>query len=163
MLPASAHSFLPSSHFLPDRPKLRSKSTSFQRSSSDSLLFQAFILVLGTPSEIRQNHTEAEYSFMRSPLRKSRAPALTGFPSLPWQLAQLTSGLVSPMNSLRPSSAFAASPHQSDGMCLSAYSAGAGGGGTIGPSPPPSPPQAATTSPTPINQPSCSFLHSFMN
>src|SRR5687767_4099556 len=83
MLPASAHSFFPSSHFLPANPKLRSNNTSFQRSSSESLLFQAFIFVLGTPSEMRQNQTESEYSFMRSPLRKSRAPALTGLPSLP--------------------------------------------------------------------------------
>src|SRR5262249_46655580 len=136
-------------------------SMSFQRSSSDSLLFHAFILVLGTPSEIRQNHTESEYSFMRSPLRKSRAPALTGLPSFPWQLAQLTSGLVSPMNSLRPSSILAASPHQSAGMCLSAYSAGAGGGGTIGPSPP-SPPHAAMTNPNPINKPKCTVFHCFI-
>src|SRR5262249_151664 len=134
MLPASAHCFFSTSQALPDRPKFRSNSISFHRSSSESLVFHAFILVLVTPSEIRQNPTESEYSFIRSPLRKSLAPALTGFPSLPWQLAQLTSGFVSPMKSFLPSSILAASVHQPAGMCLSAYSAGAGGGGTMGPS-----------------------------
>src|SRR5215510_779681 len=149
MVPESAHSFFSESQALPANPKFRSNSISFQRSSSESLLFQAFILVLGTPSEMRQNQTESEYSFIRSPLRKSLAPALTGLPSLPWQLAQFTSGFVSPMNSFRPSSALAASAHQPAGICLSAYSAGAGGGGTIGPSPLS---QAATSSPRPITQ-----------
>src|ERR1043165_5820191 len=59
-LPTATHSFFPLSHSLPFKPKFRSNSTSFQRSSSDSLLFHAFILVFGTPSDIRQNHTESE-------------------------------------------------------------------------------------------------------
>jgi hypothetical protein len=42
------------------KPKFRSNNRSFQRSSSESLLFQAFIFVLGTPSEMRQNQTESE-------------------------------------------------------------------------------------------------------
>src|SRR6266545_1931123 len=58
--PTGTHDFLLASHSWPFSPKLRSKATSFQRSSSESLVFQAFILVLGTPSAIRQNQTESE-------------------------------------------------------------------------------------------------------
>ena len=60
MLAASTQDFFSLSQALPANPKFRSNKTSFQRSSSDSLLFQAFIFVLGTPSEILQNHTESE-------------------------------------------------------------------------------------------------------
>src|SRR6267143_248799 len=59
-LAASTHDFLSASHPFPARPKFRSNNITFQISSSDSLLFHAFIFVLGTPSEIRQIHTESE-------------------------------------------------------------------------------------------------------
>src|SRR5712691_9655361 len=106
----------------------------FHRSSSGSLLFQAFILVFGTPSEIRQNQTLSEYCFIRSVLRKSRAPALTGLPSLPWQDEQLTSMFLTPSKISLPSAMTFSSAHHPAGMCLSAYSGGAGGGGWMGPS-----------------------------
>jgi len=41
-------------------PRKGNVNITFQISSSDSLLFHAFIFVLGTPSEIRQIHTESE-------------------------------------------------------------------------------------------------------
>src|SRR5262245_18245664 len=59
-LAASTHNFLSGSHPFPGIPKLASNNTSFQTSSSDSLLFHPFIFVLGTPSAIRQAHRESE-------------------------------------------------------------------------------------------------------
>lgn len=59
-LAVSTHNFFSASHLVPANPKLRVNNTSFQTSSSDSLLFHAFIFVLGTPSAIRQAHTESE-------------------------------------------------------------------------------------------------------
>src|SRR4029077_4338031 len=58
--PASTQAFFPASQTFPASPKLRSYNTSFQTSSSDSLLFHPFIFVLGTPSAIRHAHTESE-------------------------------------------------------------------------------------------------------
>ena len=89
---------------MPFKPNVASKAITFHRSSSESLDFQAFIFVPLTPSDTRQNHWESENSFMKSPLRKSRAPALTGFPSLPWQLAQFTSIFSAPVKIAFPCS-----------------------------------------------------------
>src|SRR4029077_4726738 len=58
--PGSTQAFFPASQAFPASPKLRSYNTSFQTSSSDNLLFHPFIFVLGTPSAIRQAHTESE-------------------------------------------------------------------------------------------------------
>src|SRR5438094_8126734 len=103
----------------------------FQRSSSFNLLFQAFILVFGTPSEILQSQTLSEYNFIRSPFRKSRAPAFTGLPSLPWQEEQFTSIFLTPSKISLPSAMIFGSVHQPAGICLSANSGGAGGGGAV--------------------------------
>src|SRR3989441_9266062 len=73
-------------------------------------------------------------TLFRSVLRKSRAPALTGFPSLPWQDEQLTSMFLTPSKTSLPSAMIFSSAHHPAGMCLSAYSGGAGGGGWMGPS-----------------------------
>ena len=59
-LAVSTQDFFSASHPFPGIPKLASNNTSFQTSSSDSLLFHPFIFVLGTPSAIRHAHTESE-------------------------------------------------------------------------------------------------------
>src|SRR2546425_1317527 len=50
-------------------------------------------------------------TLFRSVLRKSRAPALTGFPSLPWQDEQLTSMFLTPSKTSLPSAMIFSSAH----------------------------------------------------